>query len=65
MTHYERRLPHWDAVGERLFVTFRLHDSLPRNRIFPPQRLTSGKAFVTMDRILDRAREGPLFLARP
>ncbi len=59
---YERRLPHYDAVGERLFVTFRLHGSLPESRIFPPERLTSGKAFVAMDRLLDAARSGPLHL---
>jgi REP element-mobilizing transposase RayT len=62
MNHYERRLPHWDVLGQPLFVTFRLHGSLPANRVFPPQRLTNGKAFVAMDRILDRADSGPLFL---
>jgi putative transposase len=66
MRHYERRLPHWDVVGEPLFVTFRLHDSLPVSRVFTPDRLsTSGKAFLAMDRILDRAIRGPRFLQRP
>jgi len=65
MPHHERRLPHWDVVEETLFVTFRLHDSLPPNRVFPPCRLTTGKAFVAMDRILDGARSGPLFLHLP
>jgi hypothetical protein len=66
MRHYERRLPHWEAVGEPLFVTFRLHGSLPANRVFPPERLTtSGEAFRAMDRILDRGGNGPLFLQRP
>ena len=65
MTHYERRLPHWDVIQQPLFVTFRLHDSLPANRIFPPERLTSGKAFVAMDRVLDAARTGPLYLRQP
>jgi REP-associated tyrosine transposase len=60
-----RRLPHWNVVGQPLFVTFRLHDSLPANRVFPPERLTTGKAFVTMDRILDTARTGPLYLRQP
>ena len=46
-------------------MTFRLHGSLPANRVFPPERLTSGKAFVAMDRILDRAEHGPSFLRRP
>ena len=64
--HYERRLPHWDAVGQPLFVTFRLHGSLPASRVFPPDRLaTSGKAFVAMDRLLDGGASGPLYLRRP
>jgi len=65
LRYYERRLPHWEVVGKPLFVTFRLHGSLPLNRVFPPARLTSGKAFVAMDRILDRAENGPSFLRRP
>src|SRR5271165_2267984 len=66
MRHYERRLPHWETVGEPLFVTFRLHGSLPASRILPPERLTtSGEAFRAMDRILDRGSSGPLFLQRP
>ena len=65
MRHYERRLPHWDVVGRPLFVTFRLHDSLPASRIFPPERMRGGKAFAAMDRILDTARNGPLFLRQP
>jgi putative transposase len=62
---YERRLPHWDLVGEPLFVTFRLCGSLPANRVFPPETLTSGRAFVAMDRLLDHARSGPLYLRQP
>src|ERR1035437_8636970 len=65
MTHYERRLTHWDLVGHPLFVTFRLHDSLPASRTFPPGRVTSGKAFVAIDRILDKAASGPLYLRMP
>jgi len=65
MNRYERRLPHWDVVGDPLFVTFRLHGSLPANRVFPPAKITNGKAFVAMDRILDSARTGPLWLQKP
>ena len=65
MLHYERRLPHFDVVGQPLFVTFRLHGSLPDKRIFPPQQLTSGKSFVVMDRLLDQAVAGPRFLQQP
>ncbi len=48
-----------------MFVTFRLHGSLPMNRRFPTARLTSGQAFAAMDRLLDRARTGPFFLGQP
>ena len=66
MQHYERRLPHWDTVYQPLFVTFRLHGSLPAHRVFPPVSLGhSGKAFVAMDRLLDRGTTGPLHLCRP
>ena len=65
MRSYERRLPHWDTVGQALFVTFRLHGSLPANRVFPPERLRNGRAFAAMDRLLDSNRSGPLFLSQP
>lgn len=52
-------------VGQPLFVTFRLHSSLPAGRAFPPVQLTDGKSFVTMDRILDRAETGPKYLSVP
>src|SRR5579863_1495603 len=66
MRHYERRLPHWDTVDQPLFVTFRLHGSLPAHRVFPPPGLAeSGKAFVAMDRLLGRGAGGPLYLRRP
>jgi hypothetical protein len=49
-----------------LFVTFRLHGTLPANRVFVPDVLASaGKAFVAMDRILDRAEVGPSYLRVP
>ena len=61
----ERRLPHWDTVDQPLFVTFRLYGSLPQNRVFPHSKLTSGEAFVAMDKLLDAALTGPRFLQRP
>ena len=65
MRHYQRRLPHWDSVDQPLFVTFRLYGSLPTHRVFPPDSLArSGKAFVAMDRLLDRGASGPLYLRR-
>ena len=59
-----RHLPHRYRIGEPLFVTFRLHDSLPPNRDFPA-RLPSGKAFVRLDRLLDKDRAGRAYLGMP
>jgi REP element-mobilizing transposase RayT len=47
-----------------MFVTWRLHGSLPANRTFPAAT-TSGQAFLAMDRLLDTACTGPLYLSRP
>jgi putative transposase len=58
-------LPHWDAINARVFVTFRLHGTLPDGRIFHPTSVTGGQAFVAMDRLLDHARTGPMFLSQP
>jgi putative transposase len=60
----ERRLPHLHAIGQPMFVTWRLHGSLPAGRRFR-ESTTSGYAFVAMDRILDSARTGPLYLRLP
>ncbi len=46
-------------------MTFRLFDSLPPGRIFPAASLTSGEAFVQVDRLLDEAQCGPMFLRQP
>jgi REP element-mobilizing transposase RayT len=60
-----RRLPHLHLIGQPLFITFRLHNSLPANRPFPSTNLTSSEAFLTVDRLLDQARAGPTFLRMP
>jgi putative transposase len=60
-----RRLPHHYAMGEPLFVTFRLHGSLPTGRVFASGRLSSGKAFACLDRLLDEQRAGPAYLRMP
>jgi REP element-mobilizing transposase RayT len=64
MTFHERRLPHYHAIGRPIFLTWSLHGSLPAGRSFPPGT-TSGQAFVAMDRLLDNARTGPLYLRQP
>ncbi|HUE03862.1 MAG TPA: transposase [Bryobacteraceae bacterium] len=60
-----RRLPHVYPEGAWLFVTWHLHGSLPQARYPPAEKLSAGKAFVWMDRYLDTARLGPMFLKRP
>ena len=65
MRIFQRRLPHWYAIGQPLFVTFRLHGSLPTGREFPKESTTSGAAFLSMDRLLDSARVGPTYLVMP
>jgi len=61
----ERRLPHLYAIGQPLFVTFCLHEALPASRTFPAAKLTSGRTFAALDRLLDAARTGPTLLKPP
>jgi len=58
----QRRLPHIYPENRWLFVTWHLHGSLPSSRFAPPNKSTAGEAFVWMDRYLDEARSGPVFL---
>src|SRR5689334_15969174 len=58
----ERRLPHWYEVGARVFVTWSLYGSLPSNRGFAPESMTSGRAFIAMDRVLHQTRTGSFYL---
>ena len=62
VTYYERRLPHWHPPGQDIFITWRLHGSLPAQVRLPTQADSSGRAFVNYDRTLDEARTGPLWL---
>ena len=65
MHWHDRRLTHWDVTGHPMFITFRLHGTLPRQRVFPHQQVTSGAAFAAMDRLLDLKRDGPRYLIQP
>ena len=65
MAFYRRRLPHLSEPGRPVFITWRLRDSLPSNRAFPSSSMTSGEAFAAMDRLLDEARSGPVYLRQP
>lgn len=60
-----RRLPHLYVSGRPIFITFRLKDSQPVNRPFPVENITSGNAFAAMDRLLDEAQFGPVYLKQP
>jgi REP element-mobilizing transposase RayT len=56
MAEYRRRLPHFHPDGAHLFVTWRLHGSLPAP---PPDVIyaTPGHAFAAEDRALAQGRE--------
>ncbi len=48
--------------GKLLFLTWHLHGSLPHHRFPPAHKANAGAAFVWMDRYLDAAQSGPLYL---
>jgi REP element-mobilizing transposase RayT len=60
-----RRLPHIYPEGRALFITWNLHGSMPASLAPPPGPLSSGKAFVWLDRRLDAPTTGPIYLRRP
>jgi len=62
---HRRRLPHARETEDPVFLTWRLHDSLPPQRSFPAGKLTSGQAFAAMDRLLDETRSGAFYLRQP
>ena len=62
---YRRRLPHISTTAHPVFLTWRLHGSLPSHRPFPGGRLPSGRAFVALDRLLDEIHTGPFHLRQP
>jgi REP element-mobilizing transposase RayT len=65
VTFYRRRLPHISEVNHPVFLTWRLHGSLPSNRPFPVATLSSGQQFAAMDRLLDETRSGPFHFRQP
>ena len=65
MTFYRRHLPHWQPEGRDLFLTWRLHGSLPPNFRPPNPGASNGKEFVSFDRVLDGASTGPVWLNDP
>jgi len=65
MTFYVRTLPHWQPPGKDIFITWRLHGSLPATSNIPENAGSAGKRFRMYDRILDRATTGPHWLEDP
>jgi REP element-mobilizing transposase RayT len=65
MAFYRRHLPHVYEIGQPVFLTWRLRDSLPPGRAFPTDAITSDQAFAAMDRLLDEARDGRFYLRQP
>jgi hypothetical protein len=61
LTYYERNLPHWQPEGAALFVTWRLHGSLP-GTVEILGNEPAAKTFAGMDRELDRVATGPRWL---
>jgi type I restriction enzyme R subunit/putative DNA methylase len=61
MSYTERHLPHWQAEGAALFITWRLHGSLPRVPA-PIEYQSAGTSFALIDRELDKAATGPRYL---
>ena len=65
---YRRRLPHWHpdlTEATFLFVTWRLAGSIPRARLpHPPTGapVSAGRAFLILDREVDKAAFGPVWL---
>ena len=59
-THSRGYLPHWEVEGATYFVTYRLHDSLPREviaRLRQEHKILSRRAFaISLDRELDEGR---------
>jgi putative transposase len=71
MAYYERHLPHWHPEGAWLFVTWRLYESLPVDKLrrVPPvdklKQVPPGEVFRALDRVLDAASHGPVWLKNP
>jgi putative transposase len=68
MAYYRRNLPHWLPEGRTIFLTWRLHGSLPassRKENTKTSKSSAGERFRAVDRVLDRTAEGPFWLRDP
>ena len=60
---YRRHLPHWQRANSALFITWRLHGSLPRRTLVASLKESNlGRRFLLLDRELDKAAYGPTWL---
>jgi len=57
-----RRLPHFYPQDRWIFLTWNLRGALPASQFPPPHKVLSGETFVLLDRPLDTARTGAMFL---
>jgi REP element-mobilizing transposase RayT len=62
MPYFRLRPPGPSAAGQPVFLTWILHDSIPGEQFGCPAAPSSWKAFASVDRFLDEARTGPLYL---
>jgi REP element-mobilizing transposase RayT len=65
MEFYRLRLSYIPEAEPAVFLTWRLHDSLPPRRGFPAEARNSGQAFAAADRLLDEACAGPAYFREP
>ncbi len=65
MSFYRRKLPHWHPAAASIFVTWRLHGSLPSHFWLKLDEQLPGRKFALADRVLDRAQSGPVWLRNP
>jgi REP element-mobilizing transposase RayT len=59
---FQRRLPRAEETGRVVFATWTLEAGLRRQACCPLQAANSGEEFDAIDRWLDEARRGPLYL---
>ncbi len=67
MPFYKRRLAHWHPEGRSIFLTCHLDGSLPPSilRRPHPAQQSAGERFVDVDRLVDAAATGPVWLKDP
>jgi REP element-mobilizing transposase RayT len=61
---YRRNLPHWQPERSTIFLTWRLHGSLPKGLAEHLRKFVgeAGKQFALAEFVLDAAANGPLWL---